>query len=81
MYGDLLGAGHYLYLSIRQCERFGQVSSLGEQLQEGSDVTTPHSVVQPAGICFFPLHDVTTFRVLCQDILLPGIPGCIRECN
>lgn len=70
-------ARHCLYLSIGQRDWFGQVSSLGIELQKRSEVTTPHGIMQPAGICVFSMHDVTTLRVLRHYVLLSGIPGCV----
>lgn len=68
-----------LYLSIGQCDWFGQVSSLGIELQKRSEVTTPHSIVQPAGICIFSMHDVATLCVLRHYVLLSGIPGRVAN--
>lgn len=65
-----------LYLSVRQCEWFGQVGTLGVELEKRSEVTTPHSIIQPARICFFSAHYIATLSILCHNVLLSGIPGC-----
>lgn len=73
------GAGvavNHPYLSVGQCERLGQVGSLGIELQEGSEVATLHGVVQPPGVCLLSTHHVATLGVLGHNVLLPRIPRC-----
>lgn len=63
------------HLSLRQCEWFRQVHTLGVELQERGEVPTLHGVVQPAGIRLLIGNDVPPLCVLCHNVLLSGIPG------
>lgn len=67
------------HLSLGQHKRFGQVHSLGVELQESGEVPALHGVVQPAGVHFLPAHHVLPLCILGQDVLLPGSPGLVEE--